>query len=258
MSYSTINLVKKDKIATITLNRPEALNALNPQLRADFKAVLNEVTYDQDVKVVILTGAGRAFCAGGDIKSMTGITAPAGRDRLKDSGQITCLMNNVEKPIIAAVNGIAAGGGMHIAIAADIVIASENAQFRESFVNIGLIPDLGGFYNLTVRVGVSKAKELMMTGRPIDAKEAEAIGLVNKVVAQDMLIPESEKMARMIAEGPSRVYAMIKSALNLWPASFQTFMELEANMQGIAFASRDFDEGRKSFVEKRKAVFTGE
>jgi len=159
---------------------------------------------------------------------MEGIKAPAGRDRMKSVQEIVRLMTTLEKPIIAAVNGFATGAGLNIALACDIIIASENAKFRESFVMIGLIPDLGGFYSLPLRVGVPRAKELMFTGRLFDAREADAIGLVNKVVPHAELETEVMELARQLANGPSRVYAMIKSALNLWPMNFQAFLELVA------------------------------
>lgn len=259
MAYETLLVEKKDYVATVTFNRPEKMNALDLIMRAELKAVLADLMADPQVKVLILTGAGdKAFCAGGDITTMTGVTAPSGRDRLRSVGLITKMMADMEKPIIAAVNGVAVGAGMNIALAADMIIASETARFRETFANIGLIPDLGGFYTLSVRVGMPRAKELMMTARFIEAKEAEAIGLVNRVVPQDQLMNEANALAASLAKGPSRVYGMIKTALNLWPMNLQTYMELEANMQAVAFATKDFDEGRRAFLEKRKPKFSGE
>jgi 2-(1,2-epoxy-1,2-dihydrophenyl)acetyl-CoA isomerase len=258
MEYKTIILEKKDKIAKITLNIPDRLNALDLVMRAELKDAFIDIGRDPDVRVVLITGAGKAFCAGGDVGTMEGVTAPAARDRLKNVQKLILLMTELEKPIIAAVNGFATGAGLHIALAADILIASENAKFRESFAMIGLIPDLGGFYFLPLRVGVLKAKELMLTGRLFDAQEAESIGLVNKVVPHGELEKEVMDLAHALAQGPSRAYAMIKSALNLWPMSLQAFLELEANLQSVAFATRDFDEGRRAFLEKRKPIFTGE
>jgi 2-(1,2-epoxy-1,2-dihydrophenyl)acetyl-CoA isomerase len=258
MGYDTILVGKKEAIATVTLNRPQQMNALDLVMRKELISALTDLGADRTVRVLVLTGAGKAFCSGGDISTMDGVTAPAGRDRLKYVQQIVRLMLEMEKPIIASVNGVAVGAGLHIALAADIAIASENARFRETFVNIGLIPDLGGLYTLPLRVGLAKAKELMMTGRMIEAKEAESMGLVSRVVPHDLLKEETDKLAAMFAEGPPRVYAMIKSALNLWPMSLQAFLELEANMQSIAFATKDFEEGKKAFRERRKPVYTGE
>jgi 2-(1,2-epoxy-1,2-dihydrophenyl)acetyl-CoA isomerase len=258
MHYETIILEKKNKIAKITFNMPESLNFLDLVMREELKDALTDVGNDQSVKVVTMTGAGKAFMAGSDLKTMEGITAPAGRDRLKNVQKIIRLMTELEKPIIAGINGFATGAGLHIAIASDIVIASEEAKFREAFVMVGLIPDMAGFYFLPLRVGLPKAKELMFTGRLFDAKEAETMGLVNKVVPPSKLETEVMDLARNLAEGPSRAYAMIKSALNLWPLNLQAFLELEANLQSIAFTTQDFDEGRRSFLEKRKPKFTGD
>lgn len=259
MAYDTLLVEQKDHIATVTFNRPKQMNALDLVMRSELKTLLADLSTDPQVKIVILTGAGgKAFCAGGDITTMANVAAPAGRDRLRSVGLITKMMADMEKPIIAAVNGIAVGAGMNIALAADMIIASETARFRETFANIGLIPDLGGFYTLSVRVGIPKAKELMMTTRFIEAKEAEAIGLVNRIVPQDQLMKEVNALAAFLAKGPSRVYGMIKTALNLWPMNLQAYMELEANMQAVAFATKDFDEGRRAFLEKRAPEFTGE
>ena len=258
MSYGEIIFEKRNKIAKVTLNRPESLNALNLTMRKEVKSALAEIAGDKDVRVMILTGAGKAFCAGGDITTMAGVKAPAGRDRLKDGSNLVCMMMEMEKPIIAAVNGFAVGAGMHVAIAADFIIAANNARFRESFVNIGLIPDWGGFYNLPLRIGVAKAKEYMMTAKWIEANEAESMGLVNKVVSPENLMEAAESFATTLANGPARAYAMIKSGLNQAPMTFRQVLEMEANLQAIAFETKDFDEGRTAFLEKRKPNFTGE
>jgi len=258
MVYETLLFKKKDKIATVILNRPDQLNALDMVMRKELQSVLTEITNDKTIRVLILTGAGKAFCAGGDIKVMSSHKAPAGRDRIKFSQQFIRLLLDMEKPVIAAVNGFAVGAGFSIALAADIIIASENAKFRESFVNIGLIPDLGAFYTLPLRVGIPRAKELMLTGRVIDAKEAESMGLVSRVVAQDKLIAETESLAAILADGPPRIHAMIKSTLNLGPMNSTAYLELEANMQSIAFETDDYAEGIRAFLERRKPVFTGE
>jgi 2-(1,2-epoxy-1,2-dihydrophenyl)acetyl-CoA isomerase len=257
MPYETIILEKQGPVARITMNIPEKLNPLDLVMREELKDAFRDVGADKAIRVVVITGAGKAFCAGGDITTMSGLKAPGGRDRLKNVQELTRLMTALEKPIVAAVNGFATGAGLHIALACDIIIASENAKFRESFAAIGLIPDMGGFYFLPLRVGVPKAKELMMTARLFDAREAAAMGLVNRVVPPEELEKEVAELAGQLAAGPGRAYAMIKSALNLWPASLQTLMEVEANQQAIAFETEDFDEGRRSFLEKRKPQFTG-
>jgi 2-(1,2-epoxy-1,2-dihydrophenyl)acetyl-CoA isomerase len=258
MEFKTILAEKAKGILRITLNLPERLNALDLVMREELKDVFVDARNDKSVKVVVITGAGKAFCAGGDITTMQGVDAPAGRDRLKNLHQLIRLMVELEKPIIAAVNGFATGAGLHIALACDMIIASEKAKFRESFVMIGLIPDVGGFYFLPLRVGVPRAKELMMTARMLDAEEAASMGLINRVVPHEALETETMDLARGLAHGPGRAYAMIKSALKLWPANLQTLMELEANLQAVAFATKDFDEGRQAFLGKREPKFTGE
>lgn len=259
MTYQSIIFEKKDNIGTITMNNPAKMNALDQVMRKELRSLLGEVATDREVKVLIITGAGKNFCAGGDISTMEGITAPAGRDLMKAGAQyIIRMMTELEKPIIAAVNGAAAGAGFNIALAADMIIAADNARFQQSFVKLGLIPDLGGFYSLALRVGAPRAKEIMMTGRFIDAKEADSLGLVNRVVHAEQLMQEAQSLAANLAAGPSRAYAMIKAALNLWPMNLQAYLEMEANMQAVAFATKDFDEGRRSFIEKRKPIFTGE
>ena len=259
MADDTILTSIEGRVATITINRPDKLNALNEPTRSAIVGALDRLAGDADVRVVILTGAGeKAFIAGADIGEFEGRT-PVAQYRVMNDPHANAFeaADQFPKPIIAAVNGFATGAGLHIALASDMIIASENAKFRESFALIGLIPDMGGFYFLPLRVGLPKAKELMMTGRLFDAREAAEMGLVNKVVPHEELEKEVAELAGQLSAGPSRVYAMIKSALNLWPASLPTLMEVEANLQAIAFETQDFDEGRRSFMEKRKPRFTG-
>ncbi len=258
MDYETIILDIRDRIASITFNLPDRLNVLDLVMREELKDAFVRIGDDPEVKVVVMTGAGKAFIAGSDLNTMKGITAPKGRDRLKNVQKLIRLMTELEKPIIAAVNGFATGAGLHVALASDMVIASDRAKFREAFIMVGLVPDLAGFHLLPLRVGLCKAKELMMTGKLINAEEAEAMGLVNRVVPHENLEQEVSDLAKTLAQGPSRAYAMIKSALNHWPLSLSAYLELEANMQSIAFATQDFEEGRDAFLEKRKPVFTGE
>jgi len=259
MEYQRIIFEKKDGIGKVTLNNPKRLNALDMVMREELNIVLSRVAADREIKVLIMTGSGKAFCAGGDITVWESMTASAGRDRMKAGPQhIIHSMMDLEKPIIAAVNGAAAGAGFNIALAADIIIAADNARFQQSFAKMGLVPDLGGFYNLPLRVGVARAKEIMMTARLIDAYEADRMGLVERVVPAEQLMQEVSALATTFVTGPVRTYAMIKAALNLWPMNVRAYMEMEANMQAIAFSTKDFEEGRKAFLEKRKPIFTGE
>jgi 2-(1,2-epoxy-1,2-dihydrophenyl)acetyl-CoA isomerase len=243
-------------IAKITLNLPEVRNALSLEIRLGLREMFNRLAEEEAVKVVVLTGSGQAFCAGGDIRTMEE-TAVSGRLRLKRGHGLIKTMLGLEKPIIAAVNGIAAGAGVSIAMACDLVVASEEARFILSFSKIGLVPDLGLFYTLPLRIGVARAKELMFFGDIIEAREAEKLGMVNRVVAPDKLEEEVKTIARRLVKGPGQSYAMIKSALNHWPTDLDSLLEMEAVMQGIAFSSRDFEEGRKAFLEKRKPIFQG-
>ena len=257
MEHGKVIFEKENRIAKINLNIPETMNALSLDVRLELLDVFTGVRDDDSIRVVVLTGSGKAFCAGGDIRTMEGVTAVAGRLRLKEGQRLIKAMNELEKPIIAAINGVAAGAGLSIALASDILIASERAKFILSFVKVGLVPDWGEFYFLPLRVGIARAKELMFSGDDIDAKEAERIGLINKVVPHEKLEEEALSLATRLARGPSQAYAMIKSALNMWPASLGAFLELESAMQGIALSSQDADEGRSAFLEKRKPTFEG-
>jgi len=257
MNFKTILFEQENHIAKITLNIPETRNALNLDMRVELLEVFRQISDDDSVKVVVMTGAGKAFSSGGDIRTMEGLTAIATRVRLKKGQRMIKAMLELEKPIIGAINGVAAGAGVSIALACDILIASEEARFALSFVSIGAIPDLGSYYFWPLRVGIARAKELMFTGDMIDAREAERIGLVNRVVPPEKLEEEVSSLATRLVVGPSQSYAMIKAALNRWPASLESFFEIESTMQAVAFSSEDFDEGRRAFLEKRKPVFHG-
>ncbi len=257
MEKNPLLVERHEGLAKITFNLPEVRNALSVEIRLGLGELFKKLGEEEAVRVIILTGSGEAFCAGGDIRTMEGETAVSGRLRLKRGHGLIKTMLGLEKPIIGAVNGIAAGAGVSIAMACDLVVASEEARFALSFSKIGLVPDLGLFYTLPVRVGMAKAKELMFLGDVIDAREAERLGLVNRVVPADRLEEEVKALALRLVKGPGQSYAMIKSALNHWPTDLDSLLEMEATMQAVAFSSRDFEEGRKSFLEKRKPVFTG-
>ena len=258
MGYKYLLFEKKDRIARISLNIPETKNALNLDVREELLSLLTGLRDDDAVHVVILTGTGTAFCAGGDLRTMEDVTPVAGRVRLKKGQRLIKSLVELEKPVIAAVNGTAAGAGVSLALASDMVLASEKAKFFISFSRIGLIPDWGQYYFLPLRVGITKAKELMITGDPVDAAEAVRIGLINRVVPHDRLETEVTSLAERLAHGPTQSYAMIKAALNRWPASLDTFLEMESTMQAVLFNSDDFKEGRRAFFEKRAPRFKGE
>lgn len=259
MALKSILYKQDGPVARITLNQPGKKNPFDVNTRLEILEVLGRIRDDEAVKVLVLTGAGDAFSSGGDIRDMKGeeFTPIGGRKRLKRAHRCIREMLALEKPIIAAVNGVAAGAGVSAALACDLVMASDKARFIMAFAKIGLVPDLGAFYLLPLRIGVGRAKQMMLTAEPVDAREAERIGLVNQVVPHDKLEEEAHALARRLAAGPSQSYAMIKSALNHWPAGLETLFEIESAMQAVAFSSDDFAEGRKAFMEKRKPVFKG-
>jgi 2-(1,2-epoxy-1,2-dihydrophenyl)acetyl-CoA isomerase len=257
MTSEKILFHKQDGIARITLNMPEKRNALPLDVRLTLLEMLKQARDDDDIRTVVLTGSGKAFCAGGDISTMEGVTSVAWRKRLKKGQLLVRTMYEMEKPIIAAVNGVAAGAGVSLALASDFIIASEKAKFILSFIKIGITPDWGQTYFLPLRIGVIRAKELMMTGDPIDAAEAERIGMINRVVPQENFEQEVSALAKRLAQGPSQAYAMIKLSLNRFPMSLESALELESAMVGVCNTSQDADEGRRAFLEKRQPVFQG-
>lgn len=259
MEFKELIFDVKDSIAIVTLNRPEAMNALNLSIREELYQALKRAENDPDIKVLIITGAGdRAFCAGGDITTMKDIRPLEGRDRLKRLQRVTLCMVEMEKIVIAAVNGYAIGGGCNLAMAADLIIASDRAQFGQSFIHVGVISDLGGLYFLPRRVGIAKAKELLFTARMISASEAERIGLVNSVVPHEELMKVSMEIARKISSGPSKVIGMMKTILrHTANMDLRSVLEIEAQTQDICFQTEDFKEGVRAFLEKIEPKFVG-
>lgn len=255
----TLLLTKGDNgVAVLTLNRPEALNALNNQMRADLNAAMADVRDDPGARALVVTGAGRAFCAGGDIKWMLEAhpTSVQVYDRMRSLHRWLTALVTMDKPTIAAVNGVAAGAGANLALACDLVLAAETARFSQAFVRIGLVPDAGGFFFLPRRIGLARAKELIFTGNIIEAREAERIGLVNRVLPDEQLMPEALDLARQLAQGPTRAIAMAKSILNRsFNLSLEEVLELEAYAQSLAFGTEDHREGLQAFIEKRAARF---
>ncbi|RJX35706.1 MAG: enoyl-CoA hydratase/isomerase family protein [Desulfarculus sp.] len=257
--YTRLLFEQEGPVLRVLLNLPEARNALDLEVRPELIEVFRQLNDDDGVKVVILAGVGGHFCGGSDIRSMQEIKGPvAARKRMKLGQRLIQNMVNLEKPIIAQVDGAAAGAGVSLALAADLVIASDRARFFFSFVKVGLAPDWGQYYFLPLRVGMARAKELMFSGGPLAAEEAARIGLVNRVVPAENLAQEAWAWAASLAQGPSQAYALAKAALNCWPMSLPNFLEMEASMQAVALNSQDFQEGRDAFLEKRKPRFKGE
>ena len=251
-----------DHITTITLDRPEKLNAFSGTMREDLVAALRAAGDDPTCRVVVITGAGRAFCAGGDVDYMAGLQKEGDVVRFRkllDAGRdVVTQISEMAKPVIASVNGIAAGAGCNLALACDYRIASDTAKLGETFVRIGLQPDWGGTWFLPRLIGPGRALEMMMTGRMVDAAEALAIGLVDRVVPADALVEETAKLARAIAQGPPLAVAGIKRALAASRTNpLRAQLNLEAEHQTESFLSRDAGEGMAAFFEKRPPKFEG-
>jgi len=256
--YKALLVQVTDAVALVKLNNPESLNALSADIKADLADFLTQARADEGIRAIVLTGEGRAFCAGGDLKGQPASSVAEGRTRIKKLQELVKLIRDTEKPVIAAVNGFAVGAGMNLAIACDIIIAAEDSKFSEIFTNVALIPDAGGLHFLPQLVGPMRAKELCFTARRIGATEAERMGLVNKVVPPDELIDEAMRMAATIAKGPAISIAYIKRLLNKsmeW--DLDTLLEAEAFAQGICMKTEDAQEGVLAFKEKRSPVFRG-
>jgi 2-(1,2-epoxy-1,2-dihydrophenyl)acetyl-CoA isomerase len=251
-----------DQITTITLDRPEKLNAFSGTMREELLDALRAAAADEDCRVVIITGAGRAFCAGGDVEYMSGLQKNGDVEsfrKLLDAGRdVVTQIAEMPKPVIASVNGIAAGAGCNLALACDYRIASDNAKLGETFVKIGIHPDWGGTWFLPRLVGPSRALELLTTGRIVDATEALAIGMVDRVVPLTDLPEQTLTLARAIAQGPPQAIADIKRALSASRTnSLSAQVELESEHQVRAFLSPDAAEGMAAFFEKRAPRFDG-
>ena len=267
MSYETLLFEVDQGVATITLNRPAVLNAINQQMIEELQAALNAVKDDAGVRAVVITGAGRGFCSGADLKARQRIkpgAAPAdanaaGAERLRRTlNPLILAIRTIEKPFIAAVNGVAAGAGCNLALACDIVLASDEARFGNVFTRIGLIPDCGGHFFLPRLVGFHKAAELMFTGDIIDAHEAERLGLINRLVPHAELAKQARDFGERLARGPTRAIGLCKRTLNIGiTADLTTVLDAEAEGQGLARQTEDHWEGVQAFLEKRPARFTG-
>jgi enoyl-CoA hydratase len=254
MAYENIIFDKEENIAVITFNRPEAMNALNNQTRAEFRQAIDEVAADDDIKVLILTGSGKSFVAGSDIKEFNK-TTPFMAHNILRLGE---MVEKLEKPVIAAVNGFCLGGGCEIAMGCDIIIASEKAKFGQTEINIGIIPGGGGTQRLQRLIGVCRAKELIYTGDIIRADEADRIGLVNRVVPMDDLMPTAKEIAKKIAYKSAAALKLAKQAINYGQqAPLESGLKYEYEMYALALSLEDKAEGVNAFLEKRKPKFVG-
>ena len=257
MSYQTILYSVDNRIATVTINRPEKLNALNAFAKAEMKEIFARIKADAAVDVVVITGQGdKAFVAGTDIGELAELNAETGKAFAAGGQEVFDLIEHLGKPVIAAVNGYALGGGCELALACHIRIASDKAKFAQPEVMLGIIPGYGGTQRLTRLVGRGIAMEMILTGIQIDANEALRIGLVNKVVPHAELMPRALHMARVIASNGQVAVRMGLKAVNMTQeSSLSDGQKLEASLFGVCCDTEDFKEGTKAFLEKRKPVF---
>ncbi len=256
--YETLLSDTKDGVRVLTLNRPEVLNALNARAGDELLDALREAERAPEVRCLLLTGSGRAFCAGADLRDHTPGETSLGEILRTRYNRIIHHIRTMEKPVVAAVNGVAAGAGCNLALAADLRLASDRASFLQAFTRVGLIPDSGGTWLLPRLVGLGRALELMLLAEPIDAPTAERVGLVNRVVPHDDLMARAMEWAGRLANGPTRAYGLVKRGVehNL-TVGLRDALEYEALLQEVAGRTEDHREGVAAFLEKRPASYSG-
>lgn len=259
MAYTFLKYEVTEGVATITLNRPDVYNALNDEITYELQDALKAVVKDEKVRVVVLTGEGKAFCSGQDLKAASGQQKRSFMESLhKRYNPIIRAMRNLPKPIVCRLNGVAAGAGCSIALACDVIVAVEEAQLIEIFINIGLVPDSGSSFFLPRTVGMNKAFELCSMGNRLKATEAVSIGLINKAVPAAELDATVKGYTDYYANAPTKSIGLIKKMLNrAQTSSLDEMLDYEAYCQEIAGTSHDYKEGVQSFLEKRKPEFKG-
>ncbi len=264
MSYEHIRYDLDNHVAVITLNRPERLNALTPTMRQELYDAVTDSDANDEVRVIVVTGEGRGFCSGGDVKAMNEANKTKAKGNLEDKiapirDRAVLAMREASKPVVAAVNGPAAGAGMNIALACDIRIASTSAKFGQTFAKRGLHPDWGGTYFLPRLVGMAKASELIWSGKMISAEESLQLGIVSALTEPEKLMEETLAMAATFAAGPPVAIRLAKRAMYKGlETSLKEALEYETYAQNICSATQDAKEGIAAFVEKRDPVFKGE
>jgi enoyl-CoA hydratase len=256
MSYKNLIFESHDRIGVVKMNRPEVRNALNWETWMELEDVLRRLHKEPHLRVGIITGVGdEAFIAGADIQMLKNRTPQDAINASKKANEILVFMESMEKPMIAAINGWALGGGCEIALACDIRIASEKAQIGQTEVRVGIMPGYGGNVRLMRLIGSGRAKEMIYTGRIVNAQEAERIGLVNRVVPHEKLMDEAMAMARQIASGPAAIHFAKQSMFQATQNPFKEALNQDSEIYGEVYKTKDFKEGVTAFLEKRKPTF---
>jgi 2-(1,2-epoxy-1,2-dihydrophenyl)acetyl-CoA isomerase len=264
MDQETVKFDTIERVAVLTLNRPESLNALTVSMGRELRAAISAAR-EQQSRAIVLTGAGRAFCAGGDLREMQQMAEQEGRieaffdEPLRLINECILSIRKTPLPILAAVNGIAAGGGCNLALACDLVFAAESARFNQAFIKVGLSPDCGGTFMLPRLVGWKRATELMMTGEIVSARDALEMGMINRVAPDNGLMSQTLAMAQKLAESPTVALGKIKELLEAGATNdFGRQLDLERQAQIESGRTKDFREGIAAFIEKRPPKFTGQ
>jgi 2-(1,2-epoxy-1,2-dihydrophenyl)acetyl-CoA isomerase len=265
MAYENMILEERDGIATLTLNNPDKLNAMSTPMWNDFSKIIQQIKDSETINVLVITGAGRGFCSGSDVGSRLAANIEGKGPKktqaelLEGTGHAAALIRDLEIPILSAVNGVAAGAGLSLALLSDIRVAAESARFGAIWVRVGLVGDLGATLLLPQLIGVDKAFELLTTGIMIDAREAERIGLVTRVVPDGDLMAATREVALRLAKGPALAIKLMKKAIykGLTHNNLKTQLDFESFAQGVCRQSEDHREGVNAFMEKRPAVFKG-
>lgn len=257
-TFETLKVEMDDGVAILWLNRPEKYNPLNTVMLSELFEAFTALRNDPEVKVVLLTGAGKAFSAGGDVDDMASGNIKLDYVGGRTLGKTLQTITGIEKPVICAINGIVAGGGAGLALACDIIFASEKARFSEIYANIGMMPDMANLWFLPRIVGPQKAKELCFTAEMIDAQEMYRLGIAQKLFSPEELMPKTLEFCKRLAAGPLLSYTVSKTLIDRgWGMSLAQFYDLEALALGVVMDSDDFKEGCAAFIEKRKAVYKG-
>jgi 2-(1,2-epoxy-1,2-dihydrophenyl)acetyl-CoA isomerase len=260
MSNTPILLSIHNQVATITLNRPEVFNSFNREMALLFQNTLDECQNNSEVRAIVITGNGKAFCAGQDLKEVTDPSLNPGFKKILEEhyNPIVLRIRKINKPIIAAVNGVAAGAGANIALACDIVVASDKAGFIQAFSKIGLVPDSGGTFFLPRLIGFQRASALMMTGDKVNAQEAQQMGMIYKVFPSEEFEEKIKEIAQNLAQMPTQALGFIKEMLNKSQTNtLEQQLDLESKLQIESAQSQDYQEGVNAFVAKRKPKFIG-